>query len=210
MFPLGTALLPGMALPLRLFEPRYLQLYADVIDAGREFGVVLIERGIESRDDNPTFHVGSLARIVGSGINDDGTIGLLTIGMSRIRISEWLPSAPYPVAMVTDLDDDPLSEEGVASLRTATDDLLRLFALAGDLGSDMETVAPTLSDDPARAVYDLAQLAGLQELDRQRILEAPTSDARASLVHDLIIETIDLIRLQLETGDPWPPPAGQA
>ena len=207
MFPLGTALLPGMALPLRLFEPRYLQLYADVIDGGREFGVVLIERGIESRDDNPTFHVGSLARIVGSGINDDGTIGLLTIGMSRIRISEWLSPDPYPVAMVTDLDDDPLSEEGVASLRTATDDLLRLFALAGDLGSDVETVAPTLSDDPARAVYDLAQLAGLQELDRQRILEAPTSDARASLVHDLIIETIDLIRLQLETGDPWPPPA---
>ena len=44
MFPLGVTLLPGMALPLRIFEPRYLQMYADIIDGDREFGVVLIER----------------------------------------------------------------------------------------------------------------------------------------------------------------------
>ena len=49
MFPLGTVLLPGMALPLHLFEPRYRQLIQDVLDGDGTFGVCLIERGSEVR-----------------------------------------------------------------------------------------------------------------------------------------------------------------
>ena len=45
MFPLSTALFPGMALPLRLFEDRYLKMYADIVDADREFGVVFNQLG---------------------------------------------------------------------------------------------------------------------------------------------------------------------
>ena len=32
MFPLGTVLLPGMVLPLHVFEPRYQQLVRDCLD----------------------------------------------------------------------------------------------------------------------------------------------------------------------------------
>lgn len=198
MFPLGTALLPGMALPLRLFEERYLQMYADIIDAERVFGVVLIERGIESRDDNPTFDLGCLAYVVGSGLHEDGTIALVAIGRQRIRIEEWLPSDPYPRARVTRLEDDPLTETGMRSLQSAADQLPGLLAVAAELNPDFEAVAPGLSDDPVQAIYQLAQLAGLQSLDMQRVLEAGTSDTRAALVDRLIAETVEMIRLQLE------------
>jgi Lon protease-like protein len=200
MFPLGTTLLPGMALPLRLFEQRYLQMYADIIDADRQFGVVLIERGIESRDDNPTFDTGCIAYIVGSGVSDDGTLALVAIGRKRIRIDDWLPSDPYPRAMVTPLDDDPLTETGMSSLQSAADQLPGLLAMAAELNPDFEAAAPGLSDDPMQAVYQLAQLAGLQTFDMQKVLEAHTSDERAAVVDRLLTETVELIRMQLEIG----------
>jgi Lon protease-like protein len=156
-----------MVLPLRLFEPRYLQLYADIIDTSREFGVVLIERGTESRDDATTFDIGCVASIVGSGVNDDGSIGLITVGRQRIRVHEWLDPGPYPRAMVDDLS----------------------------------TEVPELADDPGLAMYQIAQLSGLQALDLQEVLEAPSTDSRALLVKDKVEETMELIRLQLEVGE---------
>jgi Lon protease-like protein len=197
MFPLGVPLLPGMALPLRLFEPRYLQMYADIIDSEREFGVVLIERGIESRDDNAMSDVGCTAYILGSGIHDDGTIALVALGRNRLRVDEWQPSDPYPLAMVEDLADEPLSEEGMRRLESAADRLPGLLAVAAELNPELEVETPELSEEPLQAIYQLAQLAGLQSFDLQKVLAAETSDVRAALVDDLMAETIEMIQLQL-------------
>lgn len=201
MFPLGSPLLPGMVLPLRLFEPRYLQLYADIIDTTREFGVVLIERGIESGGDAATFDVGCVASVVGSGVNDDGTIGLITVGRQRIRVDEWLDPGPYPRARITDLEDEQLSDEGLSAVRLAADRLPALLHTAAQLDPEVSTEIPELADDPGLALYQIAQLSGLQTLDLQEILQAPTADSRARLVKQKLDETIELIRLQLEVDD---------
>lgn len=200
MFPLGLTLMPGMALPLRLFEPRYLQMYSDIIDREREFGVVLIERGIESSDANTTYDVGCLAYIVGSGLHEDGTIAIIALGRHRLRIVEWQDSDPYPRAFVEDLADDPLSEEGMQFLESAANRLPGLLAVAAELNPELEADVPELSEDPIQAIYQLAQLAGLQSFDLQRVLEADPTDTRAELVDELMSETVEMIRLQLGLG----------
>jgi len=200
MFPLGAPLLPGMALPLRLFEPRYLQMYADIIDSEREFGVVLIERGIESRDDNATSDIGCTAYILGSGIHEDGTIALVALGRNRLRVDHWQPSDPYPLAMVEDLADEPLSDDGMRRLESAADRLPGLLAVAAELDPAIDVEIPELSEEPLQAIYQLAQLAGLQSFDLQKVLAAGTSDARAALVDDLMVETVEMIQLQLGLG----------
>jgi len=200
MFPLGVTLLPGMALPLRLFEPRYLQMYADIVDSEREFGVVLIERGIESRDDNATSDIGCTALILGSGIHGDGTIALVALGRNRFRVHKWLPSNPYPVAMVEDLADEPLSDVGMGHLESAADRLPGMLAVAAELNPELDVEVPDLSEEPLQAVYQLAQLADLQSFDLQKVLATETSDARAALVDALIAETVEMIQLQLGLG----------
>lgn len=198
MFPLGLALVPGMALPLRIFEDRYLQMYADVIDGEREFGVVLIERGIESRDDNPTFDLGCTAYIIGSGLNDDGTLALFAVGRNRIKVSQWLRPDPYPMAVVEDLSDDELTPIGMRSLGAAKDRLRGLLAMAAELDPDTSSEAPELSPEPMEALYQLALICGLQPLDLQHVLAAETSDDRAALVAEMIDETASTIEMQLE------------
>ena len=197
MFPLGLALLPGSVLPLRLFEPRYLDMYTDVIDGAREFGVVLIERGIESRDDNPTFDIGCAAQILGSSLHDDGTITLVATGHRRIRIREWLPSDPYPRALVELLEDDALTEDGLVHVNSALDRLPRLMAMIAELDVEATGVTPRLSEEPLELVYQLAQLSGFQSLDIQGVLEAETSDQRAATVDRLMTEAVELVQMQL-------------
>lgn len=201
MFPLGSPLLPGMVLPLRLFEDRYLHMYADIVDAGREFGVVLIERGREVRDDNETFDIGCTAHIVGSGMNDDGTIGLVAVGKSRIAIEEWLAPDPYPRAMVSDLSDEPLTDLGFGSVREAIESARALLQVAAELNPGVETDLPELADNPELAMYQVAQLAGLQALDMQQVLQTSPSDSRAAVVKQKVEDTIELIRLQLDVRD---------
>lgn len=197
MFPLGTVLLPGSVLPLYLFEPRYTKLYSDIVGGDREFGVVLIERGPESGGDDTRFSVGTIARMMGSATHDDGSISIVTVGTRRIEIIKWLAPDPYPRALVSAQVDDPLSETGLEFVADARELLARLKILFSEMGADVGVEPPQLSDDPNASVYQMAQLAGLQTIDLQKVLEAESSDLRAGLVRDLIADQVELVQLQL-------------
>ena len=41
IFPLQTILFPGSKLPLRIFEPRYLDMVSHCMRSNKEFGIVL-------------------------------------------------------------------------------------------------------------------------------------------------------------------------
>lgn len=200
MFPLGTPLLPGSVLPLYLFEPRYLELYEDIVGADRLFGVVLIERGRDSGGEDSRFDHGCVAHMVGSATHENGSISIVTVGTKRLRVIRWEAPDPYPIAMVETLEDEelPVSEMGV--IDEATADLVKLKALFSELGADVGVEAPELADDPRTAMYQMAQLAGLQALDLQKVLEADSTVRRAHIVRALISDQVELIQLQLGMG----------
>src|SRR5690606_10829216 len=64
IFPLGTVLFPGGVLPLRVFEPRYLELVRECAAADRPFGVCLITDGSEVGEAAQHEAIGCTARIV--------------------------------------------------------------------------------------------------------------------------------------------------
>ncbi|MFP4073753.1 MAG: hypothetical protein ACLFVZ_06905, partial [Actinomycetota bacterium] len=84
------------------------------------------------------------------------------------------------------------------SLESAANRLPLLMESASELNPELEPTPPELSDDPVQALYQLAQLAGLQAFDLQKVLEAETTDERAALVDELLGETMEMIELQLE------------
>lgn len=48
LFPLQTVLYPGVPIPLQVFEDRYRQLFARVLDGGRRFGVAEVSTVAEA------------------------------------------------------------------------------------------------------------------------------------------------------------------
>ncbi|MEY2416532.1 MAG: uncharacterized protein QOH53_1866, partial [Ilumatobacteraceae bacterium] len=115
MFPLGTVLLPGVVLPLHVFEPRYLQLVRDCVEATEhEFGVVLIDRGSEVGGGDTRADVGVVAAMLQVAALDGGRFAVVTVGTRRFRVSSWLPDDPYPRA---DVEEWPDGSAGVSTER---------------------------------------------------------------------------------------------
>ena len=191
MFPLGSVLLPGMALPLRIFEPRYRQMMSEVLatDPPR-FGVVLIERGSEVGGGDVRTDVGCVAVVKAVEEASDGTLALLAVGDERFRVREWLPDDPYPRARV-----EPWAESGDADagatasqLEALGDEVLDVTRLALRLLGEEPPPPLRLADDPVRRCFELATLAPLGALDRQRVLCAAGLGERVELLAELVTD----------------------
>ncbi|HBU01458.1 MAG TPA: ATP-dependent protease, partial [Acidimicrobiaceae bacterium] len=96
MFPLGSVALPGVALPLQVFEPRYRALVMTCLTDDRLFGSVLIDRGSEVGGGDQRGDVGTLIRIIQSEELPDGRWAVVGVGIERLRVVEWLPDDPFP------------------------------------------------------------------------------------------------------------------
>jgi Lon protease-like protein len=199
-FPLGSVLLPTMVLPLHVFEPRYRALTHDVLEADREFGVPLIERGWEVGGGDVRSDVGTIAHIVEARQLPDGRWGLLTVGVRRYRVLHWLADDPYPRAEVEDWPDEP-GEVDPARYGAAVAALRRTLALASELGEPAPPSTVELSDDPATGSFQLAALAPVGPHDKQAMLRAPSAGDRIELVHRSLDDLAELLALQLRADD---------
>jgi Lon protease-like protein len=198
MFPLGSVLFPHAALPLHVFEPRYRALVEHCLAGEPEFGVVLIERGSEVGGGDTRFGVGTLARIVEASQFPDGRYALVTVGMGRLRVHEWLPDDPYPLAIVEDLSDRPVVAAELAGARdTVEHQLRRVLALATEVGASVAPADVRLADDPLRAGFEACGLAPIGSLDAQRLLEIDDPAMRLEQLDAQLVDLAELLTLRL-------------
>lgn len=200
MFPLGSVLLPGMALPLRVFEPRYRQMMATVLDMEvPRFGVVLIERGSEVGGGDTRTDVGCLALVHSVQQFDDGQLAVLAVGHQRLSVERWLPDDPHPRAVVRAWPDPTVPSDQGERILSLTDEVTEVAGLAARLtGRQLPEVE--LDDDPVRRLYQLATLAPLGPLDRLRVLRAPDLTERVGVLSDLVHEQRVLLEARLRFG----------
>lgn len=116
LFPLGTVLFPGGVLPLRIFEPRYVDMISRCMREGIGFGVVLIRQGSEARtsalSQQPNiFHVGTLAQIVDFNQADNGLLGIVAHGARKFHVDSTHEQADHLLmAKVSFLPEEPIGE----------------------------------------------------------------------------------------------------
>jgi hypothetical protein len=197
MFPLGLVLVPSAGLPLHVFEPRYRALVRDCLAGEREFGVVLIARGSEVGGDDQRTDVGTMARLAEAAELPDGRWAVAAVGVRRIRVVEWLPDDPYPVAEVEDWPDDLPGPGHDEQLRAVVGQLRRALALAAEAGDASAPATIELSADPVLAGHQAAAVAPLGPLDQQRLLAAPTPEDRLALLSDLLADATLVLQLRL-------------
>lgn len=182
LFPLGGVLLPGGLLPLRIFEPRYLDLLGHCLRENQAFGVVLITSGTDTDSHVHTAQVGTSARVIDFQPLPDGLLGVLCRGERRFRILErsqqanglnrarvrWLPEAPpAPPA--------PRFAPLVSPLRKAIASLI----------SSQRLLEPHY-EDAGWVSHRLAELLALEPALLQRVLELDDPDTRLQLLAPLL------------------------
>ena len=198
MFPLGTVLLPHMALPLHVFEPRYRALVSDVLAEDGRFGVTLIRRGSEVGGGDERFTVGTTARIAHAEQLEDDRWLLIALGEQRVRIDRWLDDSPYPTASVEPLPDrhdgirvGELHERLLPRIRRVLE-LQQRIEGNGSLPSDTD-----LLDDPEITCWQDPAVSPVTPLDRQRLLETDDCAARLELLDDLLVGTEEVLTFRL-------------
>ena len=87
LFPLNSIIFPGGVLPLRIFEPRYLDMVKDCVREESEFVICLIKDGIETSSSAKHQAIGTACRIIDWETLPDGLLGITAQGMSRVEIS---------------------------------------------------------------------------------------------------------------------------
>jgi len=200
LFPLSHVLLPGMPLPLHVFEERYQQLLVDIADTpgGARFGVVALRSGAEARsdwtlDEGPDVEpVGTLAEVLELEPREDGSSDLLSIGSRRFRIAELMPDGkPYLRAAVEFMpeDDGPLTTGQAGRARELIElyDAILLKLAGRATGSE-------LPDDANQLSYQIGARLPLPPQERQELLSADTTAARLERLAVLLRREIALLR----------------
>ena len=85
IFPLRTILFPGSKLPLRIFEPRYLDMVSHCMRSNIEFGIVL-SRKVPQPGMLETYATGTLATIIDWNQGDDGLLGITALGTNKFEL----------------------------------------------------------------------------------------------------------------------------
>lgn len=86
LFPLNTVLFPDGVLPLRIFEPRYLDMVSECLKNDTGIGVILIRDGAETGTAANIFDTGTLSRISYWHKRPDGILGITLKGEQRFRV----------------------------------------------------------------------------------------------------------------------------
>jgi len=185
LFPLGTVLLPGLVLPLEIFEERYRALVRELMaqpsEQVRQFGVVAIRRGREVGPALPSFHpVGCTAVVRRVQEHPDGRFSLITVGGTRFRVGAVDEhGAPYLLGEVEFLPDEigdaAAAREEVAPVQR----LMRAYAKGLAETGTVQISLPDLPDDPIALSYVVAAAAATDLIERQNLLA--TTDAATRL-----------------------------
>ena len=85
LFPLSTVVFPGGIMPLRIFEPRYLDMVAMCMKGQTPFGVCAARPAQQGEFSEP-HAVGTLVEIVDFDRLDDGQLGITVEGKRRFEV----------------------------------------------------------------------------------------------------------------------------
>ena len=167
VFTLNTVLYPGGPLPLRIFEPRYVDMVSNRLRLDAPFIVALIREGREVGGGATTHSTGTLARIVDWNRQDDGLLGITALGGRRVQIlnAETQPDG-LCVATARMLAEEPAS--AVPGEHRKLVELLR--RLLEQLESLYRHVTPRF-DDASWVGYRLSELLPVPLTRKQHLLE---------------------------------------
>ncbi|MDT8388590.1 MAG: LON peptidase substrate-binding domain-containing protein [Thiogranum sp.] len=167
LFPLQTVLFPGGVLPLRIFEPRYLDMVSECLRAQRGFGICAIRSGAETGKAADCYATGTLARIQDFDRDENNLLSVVVQGERRFRIvARRLTHNQLLRADVSWLDEGadaalPVRHQPLAKL------LAQLLRRAGKPYTDL----PADYEHTAWVVARLTELLPFALSDKQRLLE---------------------------------------
>ena len=189
IFPLpGVLLLPRGALPLNVFEPRYVAMVEDVLGAERLIGVIQPDEEAEDAGRAHCFSIGCAGRVTRFAETDDGRFLVTLSGVARFRVARELPEADGGYRSIA-ADFSPFGadlrpDDGAGAIeRDALIAHLEAFFRRKRIDADWEAIGKA---DDESLVTTLSMVCPFRPPEKQALLEAPDVVARARTLAALL------------------------
>lgn len=183
LFPLYTVLFPNGVLPLRIFEPRYLDMVSQCLRQDGYFGVCLISEGSEVEHTAQTHEVGTLAKIINWDSRPDGLLGIEVQGSQRFQL---LNRRTLPNQLI-EADVELLPEETERQMPSMFNKLaLLLEQLLEQLDEKQRAWFTPHYQDATWVSYRLSEILPIPLQQRQYLLELDDALQRLALLQELL------------------------
>lgn len=185
LFPLQAVLFPGGQLPLRVFEPRYMDMATACIREQTPFGVCLIAAGAEVAAPATPHSTGTLARVANWDMEQLGILQITAMGEQRFRLlRHWTEPSGLLRGEIRLLEQDAPTP--------IPDDFARLVpllhAILDELGDSPQAPAqPHRFDDADWLSLRFSELLPIPPNARQMLLEVDKAIDRLEIVYRFLV-----------------------
>ena len=194
LFPLKTVLMPGMVLPLRIFERRYRLMMQRVLAGERRFGVLLIRRGEEVGAGAEPYDLGTVAVVTAVEPLGGGLMRISATGSRRFRVTAFHHDEPYLTGDVEYLSEGWQSSDTLCALQAEVERLSREYVTTVLALQDGHVGQVQLPRDPVALSYTVGGvLAALRPSEAQQLLASPTVEQRLCMERDLLRRELAIV-----------------
>lgn len=193
IFPLPLVMLPNELLPLHIFEDRYRQMLTDIEHEGRFFGVTLFEPQGAFIEKPNAGTVGCVAEIREAETLPDGRSNILTLGIIRFHLVEYVEAPePYLVALIDFFEDEKESDAGLDSLADKVFALFERMAKAAFKMSGNRGSLPEIQrTDPESLSFLITAAFNFENEKKYRLLEITSTRERLEELKDVLDRAVD-------------------
>ncbi len=190
---------PHMVLPL--FVGREMSIKAiDEALAGNRLVLLVAQRAldVENPQAKDLYSVGTAGMIMRMLKLPDGRIKILVQAMARVRVVEYVQTAPFYVVQNEKLPDVAAPEVGLeieALMRTVKEQLEKIIGFGKLMLPEIMVVIENL-DEPGRLADMIASNLGLKVDVAQEVLEILDPVARLRRVNEILNKEIELLSMQ--------------
>src|SRR6476661_9680913 len=197
----NTVLFPGVVIPISIARLKSIAAAQQAVREQRQIGLVL-QRDAEASEPGPDdlYRVGTVANIVRYLTGSDESHHIVCQGVQRMRVLDFLPGTPYPVARVLHIPEPTTSSPEIEARFL---NLQRQAIEAAELlpQAPQELIAVLQGTTSPSNLADLAtSYMDIKPQEKQEILETIDLALRMDKVSRHLAERIEVLRLSHEIG----------
>ena len=194
---IDAVLFPKMVLPLLVIQERSIQLVDEAMSQNRIIGLVVakepIKEGTYTKKD--LHEVGTSALILKMAKTEDNKLQLLTQGMERFRVKDFIKGKPYPRARVEYIEDEDKKDKEITALMSnMISQFTRVADLSPGLPPEIVIMAKSIQEPGILADMVASTINSTLE-EKQGVLEIFDVKKRLKEVTRLINYQLEILEL---------------
>lgn len=192
---------PYMIIPLFVGRDSSIKAVEESLSRNDRLILLASQKDISDEHPNPDgiYQIGTVAMIMRMRKLPDGRIKILTQGLSKAHIDEYIQTNPFFEAKITKIEEknSDANSEVEAMMRLVREQLEKVISLGKALSPDILMVLDDITD-PGRLADLVASNLGMKVSDAQNILETTDAVERLKKINETLKKEIDILHLQVK------------